>query len=103
MLESFGMFLAAAANLEALRAWATACADTRPEAGDIAELQEVRPDGRCALNTCACTVQQQPWHRARVQPTLNPGQDIRPGSVCADTAHQIVTQARRGTAKDCLY
>jgi hypothetical protein len=53
MLESFGVFLAAAANLEALRAWATACADTRPEAAAIAELQEVSHIISCTFRACS--------------------------------------------------
>jgi hypothetical protein len=40
-LEALGVFLAAAANLEPLRAWASACAETREGAELIPELQEV--------------------------------------------------------------
>lgn len=56
-LEDLGAFLAAAANLEPLRAWATACAETRPEAEGIPELQEVGDAVRglgleCCLSVC---------------------------------------------------
>jgi hypothetical protein len=41
-LEQLGLFLAAASNLEGLRAWAEALLQARPSMADTPELQEVR-------------------------------------------------------------
>lgn len=54
MLESFGEFLAAAANLEAMRMWATAFVETRQDAEDMEELKEVGPGVYIMLAACTC-------------------------------------------------